>query len=116
MDSAFIQAGQVKLQYYQQGNGPEAVMLVHGYASSARLWRLAMLEMDPQRFRVIALNNRGAGDSDRSPTEAGYTVESFAQDLHHAVAALGLDGFTLVGHSMGGATVAQYALAHQSWL
>ena len=116
MESVFVKAGTVRLEYYQHGNGPEAVLLVHGYASSARLWRLAMVEMDPQRFRVIALNNRGAGDSDRSPTEADYTVESFAQDLHHAVAALGLNGFTLVGHSMGGATVTQFALAHQSRL
>ena len=116
MQSAFIKAGTVRLEYYQHGTGPEAVMLVHGYASSARLWRLAMVEMDPRRFRVIALNNRGAGDSDRSPMEADYSVESFAQDLHHAVVALGLDGFTLVGHSMGGATVTQFALAHQSRL
>lgn len=116
MESALIKAGGVRLEYYQHGNGPNAVMLVHGYASSARLWHLAMVEMDPRRFSVIALNNRGAGESDRSPAEAGYTVESFAQDLHHAVEALSLDGFTLVGHSMGGATVAQYALAHQSRL
>jgi branched-chain amino acid transport system permease protein len=112
----FVKAGNARLEYYQHGNGQDAVLLVHGYASSARLWRLAMVEMDPRRFRVIALNNRGAGDSDRSPKEAGYTVENFAQDLHHAVAALGLEGFTLVGHSMGGATVAQYALAHQDRL
>ena len=90
------------------------MVLVHGYASSGRLWQLMMKEMDQSRFRVIALNNRGAGDSDRTPSEDAYTVEAFAVDLFNVVEALGLDSFTLVGHSMGGATVTQFALSHQS--
>jgi len=89
---------------FSTATGPETVVLVHGYASSGRLWQLTMQEMDPTRFRVIALNNRGARDSGRSPSEDAYTVETFAADLFNVVDALGLDGFTLVGHSMGGAT------------
>ena len=116
MESMFVQAGEVKLQYYQHGHGSESVLLVHGYVSSARLWQLTMERMDPEQFRVIALNNRGAGDSSRSPSEDAYTVQSFANDLHNVSEALGLDGFILVGHSMGGATVARYALAHQDRL
>ena len=116
MDSMFVQADEVKLQYYQHGHGSETVLLVHGYVSSARLWQLTMERMDPERFRVIALNNRGAGDSARTPSEDDYTVESFAKDLHNAVEVLELDRFTLVGHSLGAGTVAQYALAHQDRL
>ena len=121
MESFFVQAGEVKLQYHQHGQGSENVVLVHGYASSGRLWQLTMERMEPTRFRVIAINNRGAGDSARSSKdgaygEDAYTVEGFAKDLHNAVEALGLNAFTLVGHSMGGATVAQYALAHQDRL
>ncbi len=116
MESKFVQAGEVRLQYYQHGQGPETMLLIHGFVSSARLWRLAMERMAPSRLRVIALNNRGAGESQRTALESDYSVESFADDLHNAVEALGLDGFTLVGHSMGGATVAQYALARQERL
>ena len=116
MESAHVQAGNVSLQYYCHGQGPEAVVLVHGYTMSARLWHLTMQEMDPAVYRVLALNNRGAGDSDRTPSEGDYTVENFARDLANAVQALGLNGFSLVGHSMGGATVTQYALADQSRL
>ena len=101
MESMFVQAGEVKLQYYQCGHGSETVLLVHGYVSSARLWQLTMERMDPERFRVIALNNRGAGDSARTPSEDGYTVKSFANDLHNVAEALGLERFTLVGHSHG---------------
>ena len=116
MESRFVQAGEVQLQYYRHGQGTETVLLVHGYVSSARLWHLAVARMAPSRFRVIALNNRGAGESERTALESDYSVESFAADLHNAVEALGLDDFTLAGHSMGGATVAQYALAHQDRL
>lgn len=121
MESSFVQSGEVKLQYYQHGRGSENVVLVHGYSASARLWQLTMERMEPARFRVVAINNRGAGDSARASKdgdygEDAYTVESFATDLHNAVEALGLDRFNLVGHSMGGATVAQYALAHQDRL
>ena len=121
MESKLVQAGDFKLQYYHHGHGAEQVLLVHGYVSSGRIWRLTMEQLAPGRFSVIALSNRGAGDSARGSAdgpfrEEAYTVETFAQDLHNAVEAMGLNGFNLVGHSMGGATVAQYALAHQARL
>ena len=116
MDTAMVRAGQVNLQYFSHGNGPETVVLIHGYTMNARLWQLTMEKMDPATYRIIALNNRGAGDSEHTPSEDDYSVESFARDLANAVEALGLNNFTLVGHSMGGATVTQYALNDQSRL
>jgi pimeloyl-ACP methyl ester carboxylesterase len=121
MDSKFVQAGQVKLEYFEQGHGLDTLVLVHGYASSATIWRYTLEFLSEERFRVIVLNNRGAGNSDRASAdgpfkEEDYFVETFAVDLYNATEALGLDGFTLVGHSMGGATVTQYALEHQDRL
>jgi branched-chain amino acid transport system permease protein len=112
MKTDFVQAGAVRLQYFEQGEGPETVVLVHGYQSSGRVWRLTQEAFDPARLRTIAISNRGAGDSDRTPSEDDYRVESFAADLYEAVRALGLREFTLVGHSMGGATVTRFALDH----
>ena len=113
MESKFVQAGPVRLQYFEYGHGLDTLVLVHGYASSAALWRYTVENLSPDRFRVIVLNNRGAGESDRTPNEDDYSVETFAGDLFNVAEALRLDGFTLVGHSMGGATVAQFALEHQ---
>ena len=114
MDSKFVQAGPVQLQYFEQGHGSDTLVLVHGYASSAAIWRYTLEYISEDRFRVIVLNNRGAGESDRTPFEEDYTVETFASDLFNVAETLRLDGFTLVGHSMGGATVAQFALAHKT--
>ncbi len=107
METGFVQAGATRLQCFASGYGPETVVFVHGYTASGRIWRLVQEALDPTRFRTIALSNRGAGDSDRSPREEDYTVEAFAADLFGAVHTLGLTDFTLVGHSMGGATVTQ---------
>ena len=122
MESKFVQSGAVKLQYFEEGDGPETIVLVHGYASSASLWRYTIEHLAQEqlngspRFRIIAFNNRGAGESGRSEAEEDYTVQSFAKDLHGAVSALGLNDFILVGHSMGGATVTEFSLAHQDML
>ncbi|MEC8910146.1 MAG: alpha/beta hydrolase, partial [Chloroflexota bacterium] len=118
MESKFVQAGQVRLEYFEQGHGLDTLVLVHGYSSSAAIWRYTLEYLAEDRFRVIVLNNRGAGQSDRASSdgpfnEEDYSVETFAVDLFNAVDALKLEGFTLVGHSMGGATVAQFALEHQ---
>ncbi|MED5588945.1 MAG: alpha/beta hydrolase, partial [Chloroflexota bacterium] len=118
MESKFVQAGPVRLQYFEQGHGPDTLVLIHGYASSAAIWRYTLENLSEGRFRVIVLNNRGAGDSDRASSagpfnEEDYSVETFADDLFNATEALGLEGYTLVGHSMGGATVTRFALEHQ---
>ena len=48
------------------------MVLVHGYASSAAIWRYTLENLSPDRFRVFVLNNRGAGESDRTPVLARY--------------------------------------------
>jgi len=109
MRTDLVQAGAVKLQYFEHGTGPELLLLVHGYQTSGRIWRLVQEALDPSRFRSLAFTNRGAGDSERMAAEADYTVQSFAHDLFAATQALGLRDFTLVGHSMGGAVVYRYS-------
>ena len=116
VETGFVEAGAVRLQSFAHGRGPEIVVFVHGYTMSGRIWRLVQEALDPERFRTVALSNRGAGDSGRSTREEDYTVETFAADLFAAVQELDLRDFTLVGHSMGGATVTRYALDHSETL
>ena len=62
MESKFVQAGDVRLQYYEEGNGPETMVLVHGYASSAILWKYTIEALaESRKYRIIAINNRGGG-------------------------------------------------------
>jgi pimeloyl-ACP methyl ester carboxylesterase len=122
MKTDLIQAGPVRLQYFEHrgtSNDPGPtdcdVVLVHGYRSSGRVWALTQTAFRPG-IRSIAISHRGAGDSDHAGTLDDYSVEQFAADDYAAVKALGLDRFVLIGHSMGGATVARFALDHPEML
>jgi esterase len=57
-------------------------------------------------YRVIVPDQRGFGLSDRTPA---YSFELMAQDLAQLVDRMVLDGFTLIGHSMGGTVASRYA-------
>lgn len=109
---AYAQLSRVRMQYFERGHGPERVVFVHGYQASARIWQLVQAELPEDRYRTLAINNRGAGETDAPPDEADFTVECFAADLYELVAQLGLSDFTLVGHSLGGLTAAQFAIEH----
>src|SRR5262245_60794572 len=97
VETGFIQLGEVRLQYFEHGQGSETVVLVHGYQTSGRIWELTQEAMDPERYHTIAISNRGAGDSDHSTSEEDYTVDAFARDLFQAVKSLAVEDFTLVG-------------------
>jgi pimeloyl-ACP methyl ester carboxylesterase len=60
------------------------------------------------RYRVIALDQRGHGESAWAPADS-YDIEDMANDLAAFVRALRLDGFSLLGLSMGGMVAIEYA-------
>jgi branched-chain amino acid transport system permease protein len=113
---AFAQLSKVTLEYFPHGHGPERIVLIHGFQASARIWRLVQEALPADRYSTIAINNRGAGDSEAPPSEHDLSVPHFAADAFELVSQLGWKDFTLVGHSLGGATVAQFAVDHPELL
>jgi len=109
---AFAQLSKVRLEYFPHGEGPERVVFIHGFQASARIWRMVQEALPPDHYASIAINNRGAGGSDAPPDEADFGVGPFAADAFELVSQLGWRNFTLVGHSLGGATGAQFAVDH----
>jgi len=87
-------------------NGP-AVLFVHGNVSSSLFWQPTMLAL-PERFRPLAIDLRGFGDTDPEPVDATRGLRDYADDLAAAIDALGLPEVHLVGWSMGGGVVLQY--------
>ena len=94
------------LHYLEEGRGP-ATALIHGLGGFAESWRHNIPEL-ARHGRVIALDLPGSGRSGK-PRRA-YTLEFLAQALDGLLRALGVDRVHLVGHSMGGAVAARYAL------
>ncbi|KAB1193794.1 alpha/beta fold hydrolase [Haloferax sp. MBLA0076] len=98
----------VSLQYYRTGDGPPLV-LAHGFSDNGRCWR-PLVEDLAADYDVVAYDARAHGRSDAP--ESGYTIEARVEDLVAVVTELGLEDPILVGHSMGGDTVAWTAALH----
>jgi pimeloyl-ACP methyl ester carboxylesterase len=87
--------------------GAPDLLLLHGFTGHARSWD-AFAEAMTDRHRVLALDQRGHGESGWAPADK-YGTGEMADDLQAFVGALGLSGFTLLGLSMGGAVTMEYA-------
>lgn len=98
--------------HWVEWGAPEArpVVLLHGITGHARVWD-HLAERLARDFRVLALDQRGYGDSEE-PAEPDYRLATMADDLASFADALGLTTFALVGHSMGGRIAIAYAGAH----
>lgn len=100
----------------REGDDPDTppertVIFVHGNVSSALFWQ-EIMQMLPEDLRVVALDLRGFGASDPAPVDARRGLRDYSDDLRAALTALEIPSAHLVGWSMGGGVVMQYALDH----
>lgn len=109
-----VQVGDFRMNYIECGRGPETVLFVHGFTCCGLFWEEAMDRLPGSRYRTIAIDLRGTGDSDKP--ETGYSAVQYAEDIAGFVQQMGLRNFTIAGHSMGGTFVLLYALKHQELL
>jgi pimeloyl-ACP methyl ester carboxylesterase len=76
------------------------VVLLHGGHQSAHSWDLVSLHL-AQRYRVLALDQRGHGDSEWA-RDVVYSNHEMSLDAEAFIGAMGLQRPVLIGHSMGG--------------
>ena len=108
----FFDSQGVKIRYIEAGQG-DPVVLIHGFSSSADAnWRQAgVFDKLARDFRVIALDCRGHGQSDKPHDPASYglaMVEDVARLLDH----LQIRRAHIVGYSMGGAITGAFVVKH----
>jgi pimeloyl-ACP methyl ester carboxylesterase len=77
-----------------------AIVLLHGGHQSAHSWDLVSLHL-AQRYRVLALDQRGHGDSEWA-RDVTYSNHEMSLDAEAFIDAMALDRPVLIGHSMGG--------------
>lgn len=75
------------------------VLMVHATGLCAHCW-LPIARGLSRDYSVMLLDQRGHGDTD--PSDCGYSFEMAGDDVAAVIAALGLKGLRLVGHSSGG--------------
>ncbi|WP_375385033.1 alpha/beta fold hydrolase [uncultured Microbacterium sp.] len=87
------------------------LVLIHGNVSSSLFWQELMEDL-PADLRVIAIDLRGFGATEHAPIDATRGLRDFSDDIHASLKALEIPSAHLVGWSMGGGVVLQYALEH----
>jgi pimeloyl-ACP methyl ester carboxylesterase len=101
----------LQFHYVEWGEaGAPAVVLLHGLSSMCRIWDTFARALQ-DRYRIIALDQRGHGDSSW-PMEPAYATGDYVADLEALVAAWALERFALIGLSMGGMNAIAYAARH----
>ncbi len=98
------------VEYAEPSPGATTMLMLHGLTSAWGGWR-RVAEHYATRYRVIALDQRGHGDSEWAPADH-YRTADYMSDLEQFVDALGLERFVLVGQSMGGHHTIAYTARH----
>src|ERR1700722_13904368 len=101
------EVGGLKLHYLTAGHGP-AVILLHGYTQTSRMWR-PLMPLLAEKFTVIAPDLPGIGDSE-IPKD-GLDMKTAAMRIHGLVKSLGIEKARVVGHDIG--LMVAYAYAAQ---
>lgn len=96
----------VQLHYRTFGAGGPPVIILHGLFGSSRNW-LSISKKLAEHYQVITLDLRNHGES---PHVDGMSYPAMAADVFLLAESLGLDEYTLIGHSMGGKVAMQMAL------
>lgn len=107
-----VQAGDVELAYRVWGDGPNTVLFVHGNLAS-KDWIELAARWFPADLRVIGVDWRGCGDSEKPeplPDYSNYTMQQHAEDMIAALDALDVDRCHLATHSTGGIIAARMQL------
>jgi len=88
------------------------ILLVPGWGCSVYAYRFTMPALAAAGFRVIGVDLKGHGLSDKPTAHEEYVIDSLVQHLVEILDALGLERPHLIGHSMGGSLLCHFAAAH----
>src|SRR5216683_3006527 len=112
MQEGFVDANGVMIYYKILGRG-EPLMIVHGGPGASHDYFLPYLLPLARHNKVVFIDERGSGRSQKLEERSGYTVENMVEDVELVRTALNLGKINLLGHSYGGALAQAYALKYQ---
>jgi len=108
----FVDANGLMIYYKLLGRG-RPLMIVHGGPGASHDYFLPYLLPLARRYKLIFIDERGSGRSQKLEDVSGYTVENMVEDVEAVRRALNLGQISLLGHSYGGVLAQAYALKYQ---
>jgi non-heme chloroperoxidase len=94
----------VSLYYLEAGEG-KPILMIPGWSQTAEQFKYQITGL-ADRYRVIAIDMRGHGESDKP--DFGYKISRLAKDVHDTILALDLNDVNILGHSMGCSVIWNY--------
>jgi proline iminopeptidase len=108
----YVDANGVLIYYEAFGRGP-ALLILHGGPGASHDYLLPYLLPLARTHRLVFIDERGSGKSQKLEDPRGYTIENMAEDVEAVRRALELGRVDLLGHSYGGTLAEAYALKYQ---
>jgi len=112
VQDGFVDANGVMIYYTMVGRG-EPLLILHGGPGASHDYFLPYLLPLARHHKVIFIDERGSGKSQKLEDRSAYTIENMVEDVEGVRQGLGLGKITLLGHSYGGALAQAYALKYQ---
>lgn len=112
MQEGFVDAHGVLIYYQIIGHGAP-LMIVHGGPGASHDYFLPYLLPLARTNRVVFIDERGSGRSEKLEDASQYTVENMVEDVEAVRQALHLGKISLLGHSYGGVLAQAYAFKYQ---
>jgi proline iminopeptidase len=111
----FVDANGVLIFYKTVGRGAP-LLVVHGGPGASHDYFLPYLLPLMRTNRLVFIDERGSGQSEKLEDAKGYTVEAMVEDVEALRLKLKLGKINLLGHSFGGVLAQAYALKYQDHL
>lgn len=97
----YIKLKGIKFHYVEAGSRHQPlVLLLHGFPDCWLSWRCQIPAL-AEHFRVIALDLKGFGDSDKPMWRRSYRLDIVLEEIKQFILALGVDRCTIIGHDLG---------------
>lgn len=100
------------VEYPPQREDAPVVLMLHGFPEFWYAWRHQIAALGDAGYRVIALDMRGYGQSDKPKGIDAYQLERLTDDVAALVESLGVTSVSLVGHDWGGLVSWWHAMRH----
>ena len=112
IEEGFIDAHGVLIYYAEIGRGAP-LMILHGGPGASHDYFLPYLLPLARHNKLIFIDERGSGKSEKLEDPSGYTVENMVEDVEAVRQGLKLGKMSLLGHSYDGVLAQAYALKYQ---
>lgn len=112
IQEGFVDANGVLIYYKTVGRGAP-LMIVHGGPGASHDYFLPYLMTLARTNKIIFIDERGSGRSEKLEDATKYTVENMVEDVEAVRQALNLGKISLMGHSYGGVLAQAYAFKYQ---